>query len=86
MGFEDQPPRDSIQKLKMESSGYTAQYGRLSGSVVNMVAKSGGNRIHGSIFEFPRNACSMRPLQLHQHQVPKTKLRKNQFGGDLSGP
>jgi hypothetical protein len=39
----------------METSGYSAEFGRLAGGVVNVVIKSGGNRIHGALFEFLRN-------------------------------
>jgi hypothetical protein len=86
-GSQISPPLDSIQEFKMETSGYTAEYGRLSGSVVNMVTKSGGNRIHGSLFEFLRNDLfDAPPFNFTNVSVPKTKLRKNQFGGDLSGP
>ena len=86
-GSQISPPLDSIQEFKMETSGYTAQYGRLSGSVVNMVTKSGGNRFHGSLFEFVRNDLfDAPPYNFTNVSVPKTKLRKNQFGGDLSGP
>src|SRR5580704_5002626 len=86
-GSQISPPLDSLQEFKMETSGYTAQYGRLSGSVVNMVTKSGSNRIHGSIFEFLRNDLfDAPPFNFTNISVPKTKLRKNQFGGDLSGP
>jgi hypothetical protein len=86
-GSQISPPLDSIQEFRMETSGYTAQYGRLSGSVVNMVTKSGGNRIHGSIFEFLRNDLfDAPPYNFANVKIPKTKLRKNQFGGDLSGP
>lgn len=71
----------------METSGYTAQYGRLSGSVVNMVTKSGGNRLHGSLFEFVRNDLfDAPPYNFTSLSVPKAKLRRNQFGGDFSGP
>jgi hypothetical protein len=86
-GSQISPPLDSIQEFKMETSGYTAQYGRLSGSVVNMVTKSGGNRLHGSLFEFVRNDLfDAPPYNFTNIAVPKTKLRKNQFGGNLSGP
>jgi hypothetical protein len=86
-GSQISPPLDSIQEFKMETSGYTAQYGRLSGSVVNMVTKSGGNRLHGSIFEFIRNDLfDAPPYNFTSLSVPKAKLRRNQFGGDLSGP
>ena len=86
-GSQISPPLDSLQEFKMETSGYTAQYGRLSGSVVTMVTKSGGNQFHGSLFEFLRNDIfDAAPYNFTNIAVPKTKLRKNQFGGTLGGP
>jgi len=87
-GSQISPPLDSIQEFRMETSGYTAQYGRLAGSVVNLVTKSGGNRFHGSIFDYIRNDLfDARVFNFNSPPVlPKTKLRKNQFGGDFSGP
>jgi hypothetical protein len=85
-GSQISPPLDAIQEFRMETSNYTAQYGRLSGSVVNMVTKSGGNRFHGSIFDFVRNdVFDALPYSFTGASV-KTKLRKNQYGGDFSGP
>ncbi len=86
-GSQISPPLDSLQEFKMETSGYTAQYGRLSGSVVNMVTKSGGNRYHGSLFDYIRNDLfDAEPFNFSAPPAPaKTKLRQNQFGGDLLG-
>jgi hypothetical protein len=86
-GSQISPPLDSLQEFKMETSNFTAQYGRLSGSVVNMVTKSGGNRFHGSLFDYIRNDLFDAPSFTFNPPAPaKTKLRQNQFGGDLSGP
>ncbi len=86
-GSQISPPLDALQEFKMETSGYSAEYGRLSGSVVNMVTQSGGNQYHGSLFEFLRNDLfDAPPFNFTNIAVPKTKLRRNQFGGDLSGP
>ena len=86
-GSQISPPLDSIQEFKMETSGYTAQYGRLSGSVVNLAIKSGGNRIHGSIFDYIRNDYFDAPnYNFTSTPLVKNKLRQNQFGGDFSGP
>src|ERR1700733_5546234 len=87
-GSQISPPLDSIQEFRMETSNYTAQYGRLSGSVVNLVTKSGGNRYHGSIFDYIRNDLfDAEPFNFAAPPAPaKTKLRQNQFGADLSGP
>jgi hypothetical protein len=86
-GSQISPPLDSVLEFKMETSGFTAQYGRLSGSVVNMVTKSGGNQYHGSLFEFVRNDLFDAPsYNFTSSPLTKTKLRKNQFGEDFSGP
>ncbi len=86
-GSQISPPLDSLQEFKIETSSYTAQYGRLSGSVVNMVTKSGGNRVHGALFDYIRNDLFDAPPFVFNPPAPaKTKLRQNQFGGDFSGP
>lgn len=86
-GSQISPPLDSLQEFKIETSSYTAQYGRLSGSVVNMVTKSGGNHYHGSLFDFIRNDLfDAPPFNFTTIALTKTKLRQNQFGGDISGP
>ena len=39
---------DSIEEMQVLTSGISAEYGRFSGGVVNVVTKSGGNRFSGS--------------------------------------
>ena len=48
--------QDAIQEFKVESGTYSAEYG-YSASQINIVSKSGGNQLHGSVFEFNRNDC-----------------------------
>lgn len=86
-GSQVSPPLDAVQEFKMATSNYSAQYGRLSGSVVNMVTRSGTNQFHGSLFDFVRNDLFDAPTyNFSGTPVPKNKLRQNQFGGDLGGP
>lgn len=86
-GSQISPPLDSVQEFKMATSMYSAQYGRLSGSVVNMVTKSGTNQYHGSLFDFVRNDLFDAPtFNFTSSPIAKNKLRQNQFGGDFSGP
>ncbi|MCX6636141.1 MAG: TonB-dependent receptor, partial [Acidobacteria bacterium] len=47
---------DSIQEFKVQTSVFSAEYGRTGGGLVNMVSKSGSNEWHGSLFEFMRNS------------------------------
>ena len=77
------PPIDAVQEFKMQVSGYSAEYGRLAGGVMNLALKSGTNQLHGSLFEFLRNdVFDARNF----FDVEKSKLRRNQFGGALNGP
>ena len=92
-GFNDQNPRggsaqarpniDALQEFKMETSNYSAEYGRLAGGVMNMVLKSGGNQFHGVLFEFVRNDFFD---TRNFFDANKGELRQNQFGGTLGGP
>jgi outer membrane receptor protein involved in Fe transport len=74
---------DSIEEFKVLSGTYSAEYGRSTGDIVNVITKSGGNTFHGDLFEFFRNdAMDAKNF----FATTKTPLRLNQFGGNLSGP
>jgi hypothetical protein len=78
-----QPPIDAMQEFKMETSGYSAEFGRLGGGVMSVALKTGTNRLHGSLFEFLRNdLLDARGF----FDTDKPPLRRNQFGGTLDGP
>jgi hypothetical protein len=79
--------QDAIQEFKVQSATYSAEYG-FSANQVNIVSKSGGNKLHGSIFEFDRNdAFDAIPHQTITNTSTKNiELRQNQFGYVLSGP
>jgi len=82
-GAQARPPLDSLQEFKVQTSGYSAEYGRLAGGVVNMVLKSGSNQLHGSVFEYVRNDMFDARNFFDQG---KSELRRNQFGAGLGGP
>jgi outer membrane receptor protein involved in Fe transport len=82
-GAQARPPLDSLQEFKLQTSGYSAEYGRLAGGVVAMALKSGGNQVRGSLFEYVRNdVFDARNF----FDAGKSKLRRNQFGASASGP
>ncbi|MFN0105787.1 MAG: carboxypeptidase regulatory-like domain-containing protein [Bryobacteraceae bacterium] len=80
------PSVDAVQEFKVQTTNYSAEFGRNVGGVVNVVIKSGSNGIHGGAFEFVRNeAFNARNF----FQAPDTKIpvfRRNQFGGFIGGP
>jgi hypothetical protein len=82
-GAQARPPLESLQEFKLQTSGYSAEYGRLAGGVVTMALKSGGNTPHGSVFEYLRNDV----LDARNFfDADKSKLRRNQFGASFTGP
>ena len=45
---------DSLQEFRVTTSNYDADSGRSSGAQVNLVTKSGTNKVHGSVYEYYR--------------------------------
>src|SRR6185369_8938149 len=80
------PSIDSIQEFEVQTNTFAAEYGRNSGSVVNLVTKSGTNALHGSLYEFFRNDSLDARNYFNKDQFPKSALHLNQFGGTLGGP
>ena len=90
------PSVDAIQEFKVQSSNYSAEFGRSAGAQINVVLKSGTNQLHGSAFEFLRNRqldaknffdkpdCT--PDSVPGTCGPIPRLDRNQFGGTLGGP
>jgi len=77
------PNPDALQEFSVQTSAYSAKYGGNAGGVVNIVTKSGTNDLHGSAFEFIRNA------EFNARNFFATKrdpLKRNQFGGGFGGP
>jgi len=78
-----QPSPDSIDEFRVLTNTFDAEYGRNSGSVVNVVTKSGTNQIHGDAYEFFRNSV----LNTRGYFDPSTPdYKQNQFGATLGGP
>jgi len=80
------PSIDSIQEFEVQTNTFAAEYGRNTGSVVNLVTKSGSNLLHGSAYEFFRNDVLDARNYFNDSTFRKSALRLNQFGGTLGGP
>src|SRR3989454_6986989 len=77
------PSIDAIQEFKVLTYNYSAQYGTRAGPTVLLSTKAGGNKFHGSLFEFLRNT-SLDAKSFFAQTTEKFNL--NQFGGSLGGP
>lgn len=78
-----QPSPDSISEFRVISHNYDAALGRNSGSVLNVVTKSGGSAWHGSAYEFLRNNA-LNAKGYFDPAVPDFK--QNEFGSTIGGP
>ncbi len=77
------PNPDAIEEFRVVTNGYSAEFGRFTAGVVDVVTKSGTNALHGSLFEFLRND------QLNANSwnvLSRPTQRRNQFGGSAGGP
>ncbi len=75
--------QDAVQEFQVLSDGYTAEYGRALGGVVNTITRSGSNDFHGTAFWFFRN----RTLDARDpFSTINPSEYRHQFGGSLAGP
>jgi hypothetical protein len=75
-------PVDAVGEFSLQTQG-TAEYGRNSGAIVNIVLKRGTNNFHGSAYDFLRNDnFDARNF----FESTKNEFRNNNFGGVVGGP
>ncbi len=77
------PPIEAVQTVAVSTSNFDAELGRASGAVTNVQLKSGGNELHGAVYEFTKNSAFTSrnffdPTVGHQAY--------NYFGGNVGGP
>ena len=82
--LQARPNVDAVQEFKIQTSNFSAEFGRNSGSVVNVVTKSGTNAFSGSGWEFLRSDKFQSKNFFATAEPPPLKF--NQFGGTLGGP
>ena len=80
------PSVDAIQEFRIQSAGYDAEFGRSGGAQINVVMKSGTNRLHGSLYEFLRNSWLDARNFFDDPEEKIPQFQRNQFGGTLGGP
>ena len=87
----------SVREFQVNTSNFSAEYGRAAGSVINSVTRSGGNHFHGQVFYYDRdnalgasNAFTVVPVQDASGNWTTQKIkpldRRQQFGGSVGGP
>jgi Carboxypeptidase regulatory-like domain len=93
--FKLQASLENVQEFRVESSSYPAEFGTGTGGQVNVITKSGANKVHGAIFEYLRSEKFDKPNYFDSTRnidgsviaaLPKSPLKQNQFGGSFGGP
>ena len=84
---------ESVQEFQVNQNGFSAEFGRAGGAVINVVTKSGTNALHGGAFEYFRDESlnSNDPVtKANESRAGRPNkrpaLRINQFGGRVGGP
>jgi hypothetical protein len=81
------PPVDAIEEFKVQTSDFSAEFGRSGAAVLNATIKSGTNSFHGDAWEFFRNDhLDAADFFENAGGVPKGALHQNQFGFTAGGP
>lgn len=89
-----QPTINTVEEFKLDNNTFSAEYGRNSGSIVNIATRSGINQWHGEGYEFIRNndldaRNFSNPSNISSGGVlapnPQSSFKRNQFGGDGGG-
>ena len=81
------PSPDNVQEFKVQQNSFTAQYGWSTGNVINVVTKSGGNSLHGDVYDYLRNgALDANNYFNNLSRLPRPNSHRNQFGVAVGGP
>jgi len=75
---------EAVREFRVILNTYSAEYGRNGGANVQFVTKSGTNNLHGSVFEYFRNAAL--DAANYFDTLGKPPYDRNQFGATLGGP
>ncbi|MGA2115940.1 MAG: TonB-dependent receptor [Bryobacteraceae bacterium] len=81
------PPIEDIQEVRVMGSDYSAQYGNSAGMVTIVMTKSGTNQLHGTVFEYVRNADTDANTFFNNSAGKiRPPYRRNEFGAAVGGP
>ncbi len=75
---------DAVREFNVVSDTYGANYGKRTGAQISIITASGGNNIHGSVYEFIRNSALDARNYFDQAHIPE--FQRNNYGVALGGP
>ncbi|MGC2236561.1 MAG: carboxypeptidase-like regulatory domain-containing protein [Pyrinomonadaceae bacterium] len=75
--------QEAVQEYQVSTNSYTAEFGRATGGIVNVVTKRGTNQFSGNLFGFIRD----KSIQARAPFAPfKSAFTRTQYGATLGGP
>ncbi|GAA3762231.1 TonB-dependent receptor [Terriglobus aquaticus] len=81
-----QPSINTTSEFKINNQTFSAEYGRSSGSVVNVSTRSGTNAFHGEVFDYIRNEALDARNYFSPAGTRMPALKRHNFGAALGGP
>src|SRR2546427_5931648 len=88
-----QPSINTVSEFKVDNSTFSAEYGRNSGTIVNVATRSGANALHGEAFDYyrndkfhSRNFFNPPSVSASGDVTPQSLFNRKQFGVNLGGP
>jgi hypothetical protein len=81
------PSAEVIQEFKVQNNSFSAEYGSNGGTVVNVLMKSGTNKLHGSGWWYGRRtALNANDFFSNRNGIPRTDSTRDQYGFAVTGP
>src|SRR6185503_12758900 len=80
-------PLDAVGEFRVVTSNFSAEYGRASGGIINVLTRGGSNAFHGSGFGFNRiSRLASNGYNNNANGIPRGVFTRNQFGYTFGGP
>src|SRR5882762_8829389 len=80
------PIADAVTEIQVQTGSTSAEYGSYLGVAINVVTKSGTNKLHGSVFHFQQDDAFDSRGYFDNPLVAKNPRGSKQFGAELDGP
>ncbi len=78
---------DAVEEYRMTTNNFSAEFGRATAFIANVITRTGSNAWHGSAYEFfNHDRLNANSFSDNFYGEPRTPFRFNQFGGTAGGP
>jgi outer membrane receptor protein involved in Fe transport len=86
-GMDMQLPLSAVEEFSISTDRFSASNGRSEGGVINVITKSGSDKLHGGLYTFYTNtSLNANNYFSEQSNQPTPEFDRQQFGGDVGGP